>query len=372
MSKKIKLLTLIETLGKGGAERVLVNTLPELQKLGINCEVAILFKEDDLVKELEDKGIKVHKLNLSYKWNIFEGIYKVYKLTKSNHYNIVHAHLFFAYFYTGLTKIIYPKIKIVTTFHNLGFDEYPANTFIKKIRKRIDCLIIKLFNKTSAVSTAVKKHYRKHCNLNTIDIIFNSFPINEFQINKNSNVLNQYIEISNNDFIILTPGRFVEKKGHKYLIEAIKILNKKYSNLTFLFVGKGPLENFIKEISLPNIKVIPEMEHKELMNLYKDVDLIVIPSIYEAFGLVVGEAMIMEKGIVATNVDGILEMIEDKKEGLLVPPKDPQALADAIEKLYKNKELKENLAKNAKEKIKQFDTEIIAQQWKKYYEDMLR
>ncbi|WP_373033246.1 glycosyltransferase family 4 protein [Sulfurovum sp.] len=371
----MKILSVIETLGKGGAERVLVNTLPALQKLGIECEVAILFETDDLAEELEVQGIKVHHLDLSYKWNVVEGISKLNQLLKNNHYDIIHAHLFFAYFYTGLVKLFHPSIKIVTTFHNLGFDEYPARTFLKKIRKKLDCFIVtKLFDKKTAVSTAVKVHYEKHFHLSNIDVIYNSFPIDEFEQylqDETNHTLEKYIQVKNNDFVVLTPGRFVEKKGHKYLIEAIEILNQKYSNLIFLFVGRGPLQNSLKMHAPKNVTFIPEMEHQELMQIYEEVDLIVIPSVYEAFGLVVGEAMIMKKGIVATAVDGIFEMVVNEEEGLLVPAKDSKALAKAIERLYADSALRDSLAENAKEKIKQFDTKIIAKQWKQYYEKML-
>jgi len=365
MSNKIKLLSIIETLTKGGAERVLVNTLPKLQKLGIDCEVAILFNEDDLAQELKEKGIKVHRLNLSYKWNIFEGTYKLFKLVKKEQYNIVHAHLFFAYFYTALVKSFYWEIKTIVTFHNLGFDEYPANTFLKKIRKKIDCFILnKLFTKTTSVSTAVQEHFSKHCEVQST-IIHNSFPLKNFYRYKID------IDISTTKFRILTPGRFVEKKGHKYLIEAINILNKKHSNLEFLFVGRGPLVEIFKKNAPKNLSFISEMPHSELMKLYNEVDMIVIPSIYEAFGLVVGEAMIMEKPIVATKVDGIVEMIDDKKEGLLVKSKNSIALAKAIDRLYQDKELQEKLIKNATLKIQQFDTKKIAMRWKEFYIQIL-
>jgi len=376
MSKNIKLLSIIETLGKGGAERVLVNTLPKLQKQGIDCEVAILFERDDLAIELEEQGIKVHRLLLSHKWNVIEGVSKLNKLLKTNDYDIIHAHLFFSYFYTGLTTVFNPKIKILTTFHNLGFDEYPANTLVKKIRKKLDRLIVtKLFDRTTAVSRAVKEHYAKHFSTNDIDVIFNSFPIDDFekyQQEESYSLLEKHLHIEKTDFVVLTPGRFVEKKGHKYLIEAIKVLNLKHSNLIFVFVGKGSLLNSLKDQAPSNVKFIYEVQHAELMKIYKEVDLIVIPSVYEAFGLVVGEAMIMEKPIVATNVDGIIEMVTNEKEGLLVPSKDSQALAQAIERLYDDEPLRKFLAKNAKKKIKLFDTKIIAKQWKVYYEEMLK
>ena len=87
--------------------------------------------------------------------------------------------------------------------------------------------------------------------------------------------------------------------------------------------------------------------------------------------MVVGECMALGKPIVATGISGVVDMIEDKKEGLLVPSKDSPSLAKAIERLYNDEVLRNSLVKNAKEKIKQFDTKIIAKQWKKYYEEML-
>ena len=367
MNKNIKLLTIIESLGKGGAERVLVNTVPELKKIGIDCEIIILFNKDDLAQELEEFGIKVHRLELSNKWNIFEAIIKLNRIYRNKNYDIVHAHLFFAHFHTALSLLFNKKIKKVVTFHNLGFDEYPANSLIKKTRKKIEELCVKTFDLKTAVSNAVKEHYSFHLNLKNVKIINNSFPIATFEKYKTK-------KEKFNSFTILTPGRFVPKKGHKYLIEAINILNKRKLNLNFLFIGDGPLKNSIKVETekISNIDILDALPHNELMKLYRNVDLIVIPSIYEAFGLVVGEAMIMEIPIIATKVDGIVEMIENRKEGLLVEPANPQELADAIEEMYLNKVLRENLIINAKEKIKEFDTENIAKKWKKYYEDILK
>ena len=366
VSKPIKLLTIIETLGKGGAERVLVNTLPELQKHGVECEVAILFDRDDLAAELESQGIKVHRLHLSYKWNIIEGIFKLNKLLKSNKYDIVHAHLFFAHFYVPLALPFDYKIKKVVTFHNLGFNEYPANTFIKRIRKKLEEYIVKKFDRKTAVSKAVQEHYMQHLRLKHVKIIHNSFPIKEFEQYKKDRQ-------DNKCFSVLTPGRLVPEKGHKFLLEAIEILNKKKLNMHFYIIGDGPLKKNIEDFAKlqPNVTYQHAIPHSKLMKLYRNMDLIVIPSINEAFGLVVGEAMIMETPIVASNIDGIVEILENNKEGLLVPPRNSDALAEAIEKLYKDRTLQKKFLINAKEKIKQFDTKIVSMQWFEFYEEML-
>ncbi|WP_373032847.1 glycosyltransferase family 4 protein [Sulfurovum sp.] len=380
MSKKIKILSVIETLGNGGAERVLINTLPALQKIGIECEVAILFETDDLAEELEMQGIKVHRLHLSHKWNVVEGIYKLNQLIKKHHYDIIHAHLFFAYFYTGLIKLFHTNVKTVTTFHNLGYNTYPATTFVKKLRKNLDAFVVnKLVDKKVAVSGAVRDHYVAHLNISHVDVIFNSFPLGQIdtaQDIKATEILKKYVNASKYDLFSITPGRLVKEKGHTYLLEAIERLDKVTIKLCHFIVGSGPLEedikSEIKEKKLLNVVLIPGLLQEDLFQFIRACDFVVVPSISEGFGMVVGEAMALVKPIVATDIDGVVDMIENNKEGLLVPAKNSEALAKAIERLYNDAALRDSLAENAKEKIKQFDTKIIAKQWKAYYEEMLR
>ena len=375
----MKILFIIETLGNGGAERVLVNTLPELQKLGIECEVAILFKRDGLAEELEDQGIKVHRLHLSYKWNVVEGISKLNSLLKTNHYDIIHAHLFFAYFYTGLIKIFHPKIKTVTTFHNLGYNTYPANTLLQKLRKKLDAFIVnRLIDKKVAVSTAVKDHFEKHLNIPQVDLIFNSFPLKVIDTVQDVNkieILNKYVDVSLYDRFSITPGRLVKEKGHFYLLDAVEQLNRDGIASCQFIVGSGPLKEKIKKVieekKLSNVILLEGLPQEELFALIRACDFVVIPSISEGFPMVVGECMALGKTIVATNISGVQDMMKNGKEGLLVPSQDSKALAEAIAKLYGDKVLQRSLAKNAKEKIKLFDTKIIAKQWKAYYEEML-
>lgn len=375
----MKILFLIETLGNGGAERVLVNILPELKKLGIECEVAILFDRDDLAEELEAYGIKVHRLSLSYKWNVIEGMLKLNRLMRDNHYDIIHAHLFFAYFYAGLIKLFYLKIKTVTTFHNLGYDTYPANTLMKILRKKMDALVInKLIDKKVAVSHAAKEHYTTHLNINHVDLIFNSFPLDAMDVTLHTDrteVFDTYADSVLFDTFSITPGRLVKEKGHVTLLEAMVKVNENGIKLCHFIVGSGPLEEEIRrEIAvkkLSNVVLIAGLPQKELFALIKACDFVVVPSVSEGFGMVVGEAMALEKAVIASKTSGIVDMIEDEKEGLLIPSKDSRALAEAIERLYKDKALRDMFVMNAKEKIKKFDTKKIAKQWKEYYEEML-
>ena len=189
-------------------------------------------------------------------------------------------------------------------------------------------------------------------------------------------ILKQYVDVTSYGVFSITPGRLVKEKGHQYLLEALEQISKEGLELCHFIVGDGPLKEeitkCIEKKKLINVVLIDSLVQKELFELIKACDFVVVPSVSEGFGMVVGEAMALGKAVVATETDGIIDMLENKKEGLLVPPKDPKALAEAIEKMVNDKALRQRLATNAKEKIKQFDTEKIALEWKLYYEEMLR
>ena len=377
----MRLLSVIETLSRGGAEQALINNLVELQKTGVECSVATLFQGNALTGQLEELGIEVHFLNLSSKWRVFEGVYKLARLVSKNRYDIIHAHLFFSYFYTGLAGLFHPNIRTLTTFHNLGYNAFPDNTIKKKLKKKLGSLVAtKLIDRKIAVSYAVKEHYIYHLGVKDIDILPNSFPLDSIRSLSNSSrneALNRYVENSNHfRYYSITPGRLVHEKGHVFLIDALEILSKTKPNLFHFIVGAGPLETQIRqkiqEKNLQNVTLIPSAGQLELFALIKACDFVVVPSISEGFGMVVGEAMALEKPVIATEVGGIPDLVENEKEAILVPASDSRALADAMERLCLDKNLQSKLARNAAQKITLFDASQVAKKWVAYYQLMLK
>lgn len=375
----MKILFLIESLGRGGAEQVLVNTLPELNTLGFDCAVATLFERDDLADELERAGITIHRLKLSYKWNIVEALVKLSGLLGRNHYRIIHAHLFFAYFYAGLLKLFNPRIKTLTTFHNLGYDTYPATTVWKKARKRLDAYIVNhLIDGKVAVSAAVREHYSGHLRIPKLDLIPNAIPVDRIGSTPNSvglELLRHYVDSERFNCIAITPGRLVKEKGHRYLIEALRQLQLNCPNLCHLIVGSGPLsgdiERRIRENNLSNVVLIPSLEQQQLFGLIKACHFVVVPSVSEGFGMVVVEAMALGKAVIASDINGIAELIENNTTGLLIPAGDVSALATAMATLSQDQPLRDYLADNARQQAKRFDMPMIARQWQAYYRAMV-
>lgn len=178
--------------------------------------------------------------------------------------------------------------------------------------------------------------------------------------------------------VVLFVGRLAEKKGVTYLIEAMKNVN----NALLVIVGGGPLEADLKaqvkqEALEEKVKFLGPKSHEELPELYASADLFAGPSVTakdgdkEGFGLVFLEAMASGTPVVATYSGGIPDVITSGKNGTLVEEKNSAELANAINELLANKELREEYIKNGLETSRQFSYEVIAEKYNSILENVL-
>ena len=154
--------------------------------------------------------------------------------------------------------------------------------------------------------------------------------------------------------IILSAGRLAASKGYLYLIDAISILKKEYSDIIFVVLGEG--KHYRKFVAYAGKKSVSELIHFEgyidnVVPYIKGCDFFVLPSLYEGMPNAAMEAMAYGKAVVLTRVNGAEELITDNKMGVLIPPRDPQAIADAVELLLNDKELCDKLGFEAKKHI---------------------
>lgn len=159
--------------------------------------------------------------------------------------------------------------------------------------------------------------------------------------------------------VLVTVGRLVPWKGFELLIELMKELEEDTSEPKLFIVGDGPdkkkLEEKINQLNL-NSRVIltGRLNHETLLEYLKAADLFVLNTSYEGFSHQLLEVMWTETPIVTTGVGGNLELIENKKTGLLVDYNDRAAIKNAIKKLLADSLLAQSLARAAKEKVGEF------------------
>ncbi len=176
--------------------------------------------------------------------------------------------------------------------------------------------------------------------------------------------------------LILSVGRLVYYKGFDYLIEAMKYVE----NAQLLIIGSGPLEKklkkLIKRLKLNNkVSIIPEVDKETLHSYYKKCDIFVLPSIAksETFGIVQIEAMACGKPIISTEIGtGTTFVNIDGLTGLVVPPRDSNALAKAINYLLNDSKMREEFQKNARQRaFNEFESKIMVKRVYELYKQIL-
>jgi len=171
---------------------------------------------------------------------------------------------------------------------------------------------------------------------------------------------------------VLYLSRFIEKKGISILLKAISSILKR-EDVHFIFAGPGKKPDFDKYgIPQQNYTFLGYINHEETPFLYALSDIFVLPSLYENFPISILEAMASEAAVVSTNVGGIPEMIASGYNGILIPPKDVDSLANALIQLIENDHLRKKIERNARKTIlRKFTWRRTAKLTVEYYEEIL-
>lgn len=170
------------------------------------------------------------------------------------------------------------------------------------------------------------------------------------------------VKAPNPRWLVFSVAQLVERKGMPVLVQTCKVLDERGFDFQCVIAGDGPqralLEEMIAECQIQDkVQLVGVVFQEQLLSYLDRADVFVLPCLTASDGdrdgipVVLMEAMAMEIPTVSTYVSGIPELIQDGQSGLLVPEKDPVALADALERLLRDRELGARLGKNARQKI---------------------
>jgi glycosyltransferase involved in cell wall biosynthesis len=159
--------------------------------------------------------------------------------------------------------------------------------------------------------------------------------------------------------VLLTVCRLERQKGIQYMLDAIKKLSKRDKSFLWVVLGKGTLLPLLKaarrdpRYSDSIVLIDQKIPERELSQLYSACDAFVLPSIWEPFGMVLCEALASERPVVSTTAGGIPEIVT-KDCGVLVPPKSPEALANAILGLFSDTKKMRRMGKAGRRRVKKY------------------
>lgn len=163
--------------------------------------------------------------------------------------------------------------------------------------------------------------------------------------------------IDKDNFLIVWVGRFVSEKGIEYLLRAAKLVLATNKNARFLLVGYGPrkasLQKLAIDLRLPSDRLVfaPKMNRKEIAGILSKCGVFVFPSVKEGMPVALLEAMASGSAIVASDIPGVKDLVQDSYNGLLVQPKDFSAIANAIITLLNDTTLRRRLSCNARSSV---------------------
>lgn len=372
----------------GGVEYHVYYISKELSKLG--HEIDIITTKSPINEQLSEvKDINVIRLPVNFRIYTTPVSFSVFKAIK-NRYDVIHAHtpvpLFADFAALANTK---NKIPFVLTFHN-------------EITKEgnIGGLLSALYNKTMGKSllshsdkiiVTTKSYAESSYQLakirSKIIIIPAGVNICDFNIDLNdSNVLfkieklKRKFMISDKEKVIICVAGFYEYKGHKYLISAFSKILKKYQDIHLLLVGQGPLKNaLIKQCEelgiLSKVSFSGYASSIDLPYCYAMSDIFVLSSCseMEGFGVVQVEAMAVGKPVISTTLPGVMDVDIEEKASIHVPPKDVDALANAMIKILSVESLAKQMGRNGRRLVEEkYTWEKIAKMIEEVYKEVLK
>lgn len=356
----MKILQINSAKNWGGGEVYTINLCQKLISKGYRVTLACRPNSAIKRKALES-GIPILELPLVGAVD-FQSSFKLSRFCKENKINIVHVHLARDYWIARYLKILFPSVYLIFTRHLLK--PIKSSVFHKWLFRKVDKVI--------AVSDAVKESLLMQNLLprKRIITIYNGINVNLFATAPSGSIRKEF-GFDNNLKLIGMVGQIAPHKGNDLFIKSASLVSEHYPNVKFLLVGDDFQDGkYIEELRQMSInsyiedKVFFLGQRTDVPEIMKDLDIFVLASKYESFGLVLVEAMATGVPVVSTNAGGaVKEIIINDKTGVIVNDNQPVTLANAIMRLLNDEKLAGILAKAGQDRaFKQFDLDRMVEE----------
>jgi len=345
----------------GGIEKVSYEQSKRLTEFGY--EIDVLTSKIKGQNERPAKGIRVFpysNLNLAERIGVpypvlsFQAYRKFVQVIKKCDLVHAHGHVYMSSYLAGKVAKKYKKPFIVTQ-HNTFIDYQSILNILENLNDlTVGKSVLKCADRVIVVSKKTMEYVLKlGADKSKTSVIYNGVDTDYFHpVNKEES--RKKLGLPKNRKIILSVRRLVYKNGLDTLIESIPLLTRDHPDLLFVVAGKGPsrklIEDRVKELGIDaNIKLTGFVPDRLLPLYYDAADYFVIPSASgEGLPLVLLEAMACGLPVIATTVGGTPEIIKHMKNGVLVPPRNPEAMAEAISKILLEERLGATIGEEAR------------------------
>jgi glycosyltransferase involved in cell wall biosynthesis len=364
-----RVLLLIKGLGRGGAEQLLLSAACHLDRRRFDYEVAYLLPHKDaLVAELRTAGLPVHCLGgVGKSW-----MGRLRALAKERDIKLIHVHLPYS---AMEARLAFPRRsgpRIVYTEHG-PWDYYRRPTYLGNM------LTFFRNDHVFAVSEDVSRSIRYPTGLSflrmpPVETLHHGVDLQHLDTAGSQVDIRSEFGLPANTIIVGTVANFRRQKRHDVLLQAVERVQRVRPNARFILVGQGPLEDDARRLAEKlgvGGAVVFAGFRPDVPRLMHAFDIFALSSEWEGLPIALLEAMYCGKPSVVTGVGGVREALEDDKEGIVVPPNDPESLAQGMLRLIDNEWLRNRLGERARARAREFDIRKAVRHMEAVYEELL-
>ncbi len=325
-------------------------------------------------------NVNVYRIGGSKLFFPFTAFFKAFNLYKKNKYCLIWSIManragFAALFF----KIFHPKVKFLLTLQEGDALDYPKKqmgVFWMPLKPLFRAIFLRA-DYIQAISKYLGNWAREMGTKNPIEIVPNGVDLENLKSqisNLKINELKQKLGIKDNEKILITTSRLVEKNAIGDAIEAMRYLP---DNVKFLILGAGPLQESlklkVKSLKLENkVVFLGHVEPQEILKYLQISDIFARPSLSEGLGSSFLEAMAAGIPVIATPVGGILDFLKDGETGLFCEVRNPKSIAEKVKIIFGNNQLVEKIKNNARELVaKNYDWSLIAEKMRNIFNKLL-
>jgi glycosyltransferase involved in cell wall biosynthesis len=389
MTRRLHVAHLIENLGPGGAERLLYTNLKHFDPQRVRSTVITVYPHaTHWVEPITELGVPVVSLDCRNTRDIPKGIKRLRAWLQTNRPDLVHSHLWAANIIGRIAGRI-TNIPVISSVHNPDHepqawsDGADVSLITRHAVKALDRWTANLgSDRLIAVSDYVRKSASRdlHYSFDSVELVYNPFDVDLMKepTGKHRTDLLREIGLSADSLILLNVARVSPQKGLLYAVRALPAILRQYPRVHLLSVGATTDPRWTAELKR-EAGALGVGDHFHMLGARPNVvdflracDIFVFPSLYEGLGIALIEAMAAGCVCVATNTGPIPEVVQNGKDGVLVPPADPDALAHVICDLLGSPDRRAHLSTEARQTaFRRFQPKESAEQLMSIYESVL-
>ncbi len=353
--------------GPGGAERVINNLTASLNPERFRA-ILCLFRPGWLQERSESCGIRTFILPThgmtDWRWAI-----QFKRLLRQEQVDLIHAHEFDANVQGAFVAAL-SGVPLVATVHG-------KNYYWERLRRRLAYRWVSRRATMVAVSEDLKQFIVEKVGISSsrVKVLYNGVDVLPQCDRAEVEKFRKDLGLPVSHKIVGVVGNLYPVKGHQYLIDAIPSILKKCPETSFVFAGRGQLEEELRaQVCRLGVKerVIFLGLRQDIPRILGVIDVFVLPSLSEGLSMAILEAMIVGKPVVATQVGGNPELVLNGETGFLVPPKDSQALTSSVVTLLTNRQQAAEFSERGKYRAEgQFSLRTMVRAYESLYDECL-